>query len=123
MKSNSHISRTGKERIKKNFDGANVYFRCFSGANTKQLDCYIVTILADRSPDSVIIHISSNDMTKSTYNNVNVHDLAKKIINIGIKCWAYKVINITISSVLERSDPKMKQVNRLLHGLCKNNDF
>ena len=69
----------------------------------------------------MIIHIGSNDITKSNYNNVNVEGLAKKIINISVKCKAYKVSNIA------RSDPKIsqviKQVNRLLQGLCKTNNF
>ena len=72
----SHLSRIGKERFK---NDANVYFKCFSGANTKQLDCYVVPTLAYESPDSVIIHIGSNEITKSNYNNVNVEDLAKKV--------------------------------------------
>ena len=53
--------------------------------------------------------------------------LAKKIVNIGVTCEAYKVSNIAISSILVRSDPKInqviKQVNRLLQGLCKTNNF
>ena len=123
----AHLSRIGKERFKKNVDGANVYFKCFSGANTKQLDYYVVPTLVDERSDSVIIHIGSNDITKSNYNNVNVEDLAKKIINIGVKCKAYKVSNIAITSILVRSDPKVnqviKQVNRLLQVLCKTNNF
>ena len=123
----SHLSRIGKERFKKNVDGANVYFKCFSGTNTKQLDYYVVPTLADENPDSVIINIGSNDITTSNYNNVNVASLAKKIINVGVTCEAYKVSNIAISSILVRSDPKInqviKQVNRLLQGLCKTNNF
>ena len=96
----------------------NVYFKCFGDANTKQLDYYVIPTLAEESPDSVIIHIGSNDFTKSNYNNVNLEDLAKKIISIGVKCKAYKVSNIAISSIFVRSDPKInqviKQVNRLL---------
>ena len=48
----SHLSRIGKERFKKNVDGANVYFKCFSGANTKQLDYNVVPTLAHESPDN-----------------------------------------------------------------------
>ena len=124
------VELVGKERFKKNVknvNGANVYFKCFSGANTKQLDYYVVPTLADENPDSVIIHIGSNDITKSNYNHINVEDLAKKIINIGVKCKEYKVINIAISSILVRSDPKInqviKQVNSLLQVLCKTNNF
>ena len=58
---------------------------------------------------------------------MNVQDLGKKIINIGVKCKAYKVSNIVISSILVRSDPKInqviKQVNRLLKVLWKTNNF
>ena len=76
---------------------------------------------------ALIIHIGSNDITKPNYSNVNVEDLAKKIINIGVKCKVYKTSNIAILSILVRSDPKInqviKQVNRLLQGLCKTNNF
>ena len=48
-------------------------------------------------------------------------------MNIGVKCNAYKVGNIAISSILVRSDPKInqviKQVNWLLQGLCRTNNF
>ena len=74
----------------------------------------------------MIINIGSNDTTKSDYNNENVEDLAKKIINIGVKCKAYKVSHTVISSILVRSDPKINQVikvNRLLQGLSKINNF
>ena len=56
-----------------------------------------------------------------------MEDLANKIMNIGVKCNAYKVGNIAISSILVRSDPKInqviKQVNWLLQGLCRTNNF
>ena len=77
-----------KKNLKRNVDRANAYFKCFSRANTKQLDKYVVPTLTDESPDSVIIHIGSNDITKSNYDNVSVEDLAKKIVNIGVKCKA-----------------------------------
>ena len=70
--------------------------------------------------------MGSNDIIKSNYNNENVEDLAKKIINLGVKCTAYKVCNTALSSILVRSDPKINQVikvNRLLQGLCKINNF
>ena len=56
-----------------------------------------------------------------------MEDLAKNIINIGVKGKAYKVSNIAISSLLVRSDPKINpvinQVNRLLQVLCKMNNL
>ena len=56
-----------------------------------------------------------------------MENLAKKIINIELNYKTYKVCNIAISSIFVRSDPKInqviKQVNRLLQGLCKTNNF
>ena len=75
----------------------------------------------------MIIHIGSNDISKSNYNNVNKEDPPKKIINIGIRCKAYKVSHIEKFSILVGSDPKInqviKQVNRLLQRLCNTNSF
>ena len=51
----------------------------------EQRDYCIFPELAEESHDSVIVHIGSIDITKLDYNNVNVEDLAKKIINNGIK--------------------------------------
>ena len=75
----------------------------------------------------MIIHTGTNDITKLNYNNVYVEDLAKKIINIDVKCKAYKVSSIAILSILVKNDPKsnqvIKQVNRLLQELYKTNNF
>ena len=56
---NSGLTRIDKERFKKNVYGANVSFKFFNGANTKQLDYPLVLKLADENPDSVVIHVGS----------------------------------------------------------------
>ena len=73
-----------------------VSFKCFSGANTKQLDYYVVPTLVDEIPQTVAIHISSSDMTESKIKQINLDDLAQRIIDIGLKCRSYGVRNITI---------------------------
>ena len=40
-------------------------------------------------------------------------------MNIGVKCNAYKVGNIAISSILVRSDPKINQAIKQLIGYYK----
>ena len=49
-------------------------------------------------------------------------DLAKKNINSSVKCKAYKVGNIAISSNL-KINQVIKQDNRLLQGLRRTNSF
>ena len=63
-----------------------MYFKCFSGANTKQLDHYVIPVLVDKKPQTVVAHIGSIDITKFNYHDVDVNDLANRIVQIGLKC-------------------------------------
>ena len=80
-----------------------VSFKCFSGTNTKQLDYYVVPTPVDEAPQTVIIYIGSNDITESKIKQIDLDNLAQKIIDIGLKCRTYGVRNIAISSILVRS--------------------
>ena len=59
----SHLTKMKKNNLRKKFEGdiLNVYFKCFSGANTKQLDHHVIPVLIDEKPQTVFIHIGSND--------------------------------------------------------------
>ena len=61
------------------------YVKFFSGANTNQLDYYIVSVLVDEKPNNITIYIRPNDILKFNYNNANEEDLDHRIINIGLK--------------------------------------
>ena len=101
--------------------------KSFSVANTNQLDYYVVLLLVDEKPDNVVIHIGSNDITKFNYNNVNLEELAHRIINIGLKCRSYGISNIAVSSILKISgfniNQVIYQVNNILKPLCRINEF
>ena len=62
----SHLTRTKKDSLKKNFKRDKVYFKCFGGANTKQLDHYVIPVLVDERPHTIVIHIGSDDITNDT---------------------------------------------------------
>ena len=104
-----------------------VSFKCLSSANTKQLDYYRVTTLVDETPQAVVIHIGSNDITESKIKQINVDDLAQEIIDIGLKCRSDRVRNIAISSILVRSSFRLNQIilkiNNILKALCATNGF
>ena len=120
----SHLKRINKRKLKYNI-GKMVSFKCFSFANTKQLDCYIVPALVDETPQTFVIHIGSNDITESKIKQINLDYLAQKIIDIGLKCRSYGVRNIAISSILVRSSIRLNQiilkVNNILKVLCATN--
>ena len=76
----SHFKRIRRDKFKGNTPKARVYVKCFSGANTNQLDYYVVPLLVDEKPDNVVIDIGSNDIMKFNYNNVNAEELDHRIL-------------------------------------------
>ena len=73
----SHLNRISKENFRKEFKGDWVNFKCFPGANAKQLDYYPVPMLVDEKPNNVIIHIGSNDITKLNYHTISADESVK----------------------------------------------
>ena len=82
----SHLKRINKRQFRKELGERFSYFKCFSGANTKQVNYYIVPTLVDETPQTVVIHVDSNDITRTNYKTVNVQDLAQGITDIGLEC-------------------------------------
>ena len=89
-----------------------MYFKCFNGANTKQLDYYVIPVLVDEKPQTIGIHIGSNDITKFNYHNVDVNDLANRILQTWLKCRYYGVESIALSYVLVRNDNNLDKLIR-----------
>ena len=119
----SHLNKIKKDSLRKKFNGDKVYFKCFSGANTKQLDHYVIPVLVDEKLQTVVIHIGSNDIIKFNYHDLDVNDLANRILQIGLKCRYYGIESIDISSVLVRNNNNLNKlirgVNISLKHLCK----
>ena len=63
----SHLRRINKTQFRKELVKKLSYFKYFSASNTKQLNYYIAPTLADETPQTVIIHIGSNDISKTNY--------------------------------------------------------
>ena len=118
MIGDNHLSRINKSRFKNDDIEHTVYFKWFSGS-TKQLNYYANPPLGDEQPNTVIVHIGSNDITKFNYNKVDVEDLAQRIIDVGKKCKSYGVINIAISSILVQKNHEVNEVIRKVNNLLK----
>ena len=103
------LNRINKGKSRKEFIGDWIYFKCFSGANTKQLHCYFMPMLVDQKPNTTFIHIGSHDITKSNYHDFNPHELVKGIANIGLKYKYHDVSQIAISSILARSNKDLNK--------------
>ena len=63
----------------------------------------------DEKLSTTIIH-TSKDLTKSNYHTIDADELAKGIINKGLKCKYYGAGQIGISSILARSNKDLNKV-------------
>ena len=77
------MKRIRKDKFKEGTPKARVYVKFFSGANTNQLDYYIILLLVDEKPDDAVIHIGSDDIKKFNYNKVNAEELPHRIIKLA----------------------------------------
>ena len=68
----SHLNRINMSRFKNDNLGHEVYFKCLSGSNTKQLNDYENPTLVDEQPNKVIVHIGSNDINKFNYSKFDI---------------------------------------------------
>ena len=84
-------------------------------------------VVVYEKPNTTIIPIGSNDITKPNYHNINPDELAKGIVNIGLKCNYYCTSQIAISLTLARSNSDLNkviiQVNFSLISISKTYGF
>ena len=66
-------------------------------------------MLVDEKLSTTIIH-TSKDLTKSNYHTIDADELAKGIINKGLKCKYYGAGQIGISLILARSNKDLNKV-------------
>ena len=68
----------------KNYNvGYTVYFKCFSGSNTKQLNYYTNPALFDEQPNAVIVHVGSNNINKFTTAKLMLRVFHKEQLALG----------------------------------------
>ena len=53
-------------------------------------------MLVDEKPQTVVMRIGSNDITKFNYHDDSINYLANMIIQIGLKCGYYGVKSIAL---------------------------
>ena len=79
-------------------------------------------MLVDEKLSTTIIH-TSKDLTKSNYHTIDADELAKGIINKGLKCKYYGAGQIGISLILARSNKDLnkviKQINFSLRSFVR----
>ena len=123
----SHIRRIKRNLFNNLLYGGKAHLNCFSGTNIKRLEHFITLNLVEDRPDVVIIHVGSNDITHNTVDQIDVKDIANRILNIGKKCLSYGVKEVIISSIFIKNQFKLtriiREVNDLLRDEGRRNNF
>ena len=85
MIGDSHIRRINRDKLQNLFDNVKSFFRYFCGAKTQDLHHYIIPSLLKEKPDTVVIHVGSNNTTLRIFDDFNADKLADEIIDI-VRC-------------------------------------
>ena len=120
----SHIRRIKKNLFNNSINEGKAHLNSFSGATINRLDHFVTPILEEDRPDTVIIHVGSNDITHNTINNIDPKDISKRVIDIGKKSLLYGVKEVMTSSIFIKRQFKLtritRQVNDHLRDECRN---
>ena len=123
----SHLKRLSKQLFNYSIRDTHAVIKNFDGATTKRLGHHVLPILKEDKPDSVLIHIGTNDVNNHKLYAVSPEKLASDIIKIGRTCKSFNVKEVFVSSVLWRNEVilsnQINRTNELLNKICKENDF
>ena len=90
------------------------YKRAFGGATASQLNYYVHAALNEDHPDTVIICVGSNNLTKK---NQTPQEITQEIINVVKTCRNGGINDVFVSSITCRPEyqSKINEVNQLLN--------
>ena len=84
----------------------------FDGATTKRLVHHVLPKMKEDKPDSVLIHIGTNDINNHKLYTVSPEKLASDI-DIGRTCKSFKLKEVFMSSILCQNEVILSnQINR-----------
>ena len=93
----------------------------------EDLHHYIIPSLLKEKPDTVVIHVGSDNITHRIFQDFNADKFADETIDIGKMCRQYGVKDVIFSSIFVKNSVKLgkmiKQVNRAVTKKCEENGF
>ena len=88
---------------------------------------YIIPSLLKEKPDTVVIHIGSNNITHRIFEDFKADKLADEIIDIAKMCRHYGVKGVMFSSIFVKNNIKLgkmiAQVNGAVNKKCDESGF
>ena len=118
--SDSICNRMNMREFNKSLINKNVFKRCFSGANTTELQHYVVPTLDFHPSDIVILNIGSNNLKRD-----KPVTIADDIMNLIDLCKRHGVNQVIVSGITPRKgyQSKINELNNLLENRQREFDF
>ena len=95
QKRGDSIRRIDILEFDKCMDDGNAIKRCFPGCSSKEIKYYVKEVLEEAQPDTMIIHVGANDITKSQSSE---KEIAQNVIKIVNTCRNKSVNKIIVSA-------------------------
>ena len=120
----SHVKRLSKLLLNSSLKKSHAVLKNFDGANIKRLCHHILSYLHEDKPDSVILHIGTNDVQPNM--DSTPEKLSDEKINLSQICKQFGVKNVHVSLILPKNDIRLShfisKVNNLVADKCKRYD-
>jgi hypothetical protein len=118
----SIIRRIDISEFAKCMNDGNAIKRCFPGCSSKQMQYYVKEVLEEAHPDTMIIHVGTNDITKSQSSE---KEIAHNVIKIVNTCRNEGVNKIIVSALTLRPkfSAKIEAFNKLLGEYANSHNY
>ena len=113
----SHFNRIKAREIRRCVPHTLPMVRPFTGATTKHMHHHVLPTLEDESPDAVLIHAGTNNITKEL--GYTAEQIAFEACEIGERCRQMGVNKIFISSVLTLRNSWWREIVRETNIILK----
>ena len=123
----SIIRYINRSRLNRNLRCGKAFVKFFPGATVLQLSHYIIPHLQSNRPESVILHIGTNDIAPRNGNTKSSSEIAQSIQQVAKVCREFGVKNVFVSSITCRSNQvqmkKVIEVNSCLMNMCNEEGY
>ena len=120
------INRFNRKEFYRHVNGQ-CSFKSFPGANSKDLNHYVIPTLNNVKPDVALIHVGTNDVRKRNGNFRDENEIANEILEVGRNCRKNGVNKVFVSSIVCRRKPEendlVQKINRSVMNMCVNEGY
>ena len=118
----SIIRRIDILEFDKCMDDGNAIKRCFPGCSSKEIKFYVKEVLEEAQPDTMTIHVGTNDITKSQSSEKEIAQNVTKIVNTCRNKGVNKII-VSALTIRPKFSAKIGAISKLFSTYANSHNF